>query len=176
MSSKLIVDTLEDNSTTYSLALGSGNSSLPGTLDLSNGGVYLGGSGSANLLDDYEEGTWSPTSGGAGSLTVNSGAYYTKVGRNVTLHINSAQFSDITSTSALGINGLPFAPSGSSAVGLTMMSYRDDTITIASFIPSSVSQIRFYRSSTTSGFNRVQHNILNDSRNALYISITYQTA
>ena len=26
-----------------------------------NGGVYIGGTGSANLLDDYEEGTWTPT-------------------------------------------------------------------------------------------------------------------
>ena len=25
------------------------------------GGVYLGGTGSANKLDDYEEGTWTPT-------------------------------------------------------------------------------------------------------------------
>jgi len=141
-----------------------------------SGGVYLGGTGSDNLLNDYEIGTWNPTSGGAGTLTVNSGAYYTKVGRNVTLHINSAQFSDITSTSALGINGLPFAPSGSSAVGTTMMSYRDDTITIAPFIPATVSQIRFYQSSTTAGFLRVKHNILNSTSNALYVSITYQTA
>jgi hypothetical protein len=26
-----------------------------------SGGVYLGGTGSANYLDDYEEGTWTPT-------------------------------------------------------------------------------------------------------------------
>jgi hypothetical protein len=25
-----------------------------------SGGVYLGGTGSANKLDDYEEGTWTP--------------------------------------------------------------------------------------------------------------------
>ena len=25
-----------------------------------SGGVYLGGTGSANQLDDYEEGTWTP--------------------------------------------------------------------------------------------------------------------
>jgi hypothetical protein len=25
-----------------------------------SGGVYLGGTGAANLLDDYEEGTWTP--------------------------------------------------------------------------------------------------------------------
>jgi hypothetical protein len=30
-----------------------------------SGGVYLGGTGSANYLDDYEEGTWTPGLGGA---------------------------------------------------------------------------------------------------------------
>ena len=91
MSSKLVVDTLEDNSTTYSLALGSGNSSLPGTLDLSSGGVYLGGSGSANLLDDYEEGEYSvtvtPETSGTISLYSTSDRFsYTKIGRMV--HVN----------------------------------------------------------------------------------------
>ena len=28
-----------------------------------SGGVYLGGTGAANKLDDYEEGTWTPTLG-----------------------------------------------------------------------------------------------------------------
>ena len=54
-----------------------------------SGGVYLGGTGAANKLDDYEEGTWTPTirgSGTAGTYTyaVNLGSY-TKVGRMVSL-------------------------------------------------------------------------------------------
>ena len=53
MSSKLIVDTIQDSTGTYSLALGSGNSTIPG-------GIHIGGTGSANLLDDYEVGTWTP--------------------------------------------------------------------------------------------------------------------
>ena len=31
-----------------------------------SGGVYLGGTGAANHLDDYEEGTWTPTNISAG--------------------------------------------------------------------------------------------------------------
>ena len=52
------------------------------------GNIYLGGTGSANALDDYEEGTWTPTFGGAGSdpssfsWNVQSGTY-TKVGNQV---------------------------------------------------------------------------------------------
>ena len=32
-----------------------------------SGGVYLGGTGSSNFLQDYEEGTWTPTTGGVSS-------------------------------------------------------------------------------------------------------------
>jgi hypothetical protein len=53
------------------------------------GGAYLGGTGSANKLDDYEEGTYSPTITPAtsGSVTINSYTKYayTKVGRLVTI-------------------------------------------------------------------------------------------
>jgi hypothetical protein len=49
-----------------------------------SGGVYLGGTGAANKLDDYEEGTWTITDGsGAGlSFTVQDNVY-TKAGRLV---------------------------------------------------------------------------------------------
>jgi hypothetical protein len=52
-----------------------------------SGGVYLGGTGSANLLDDYEEGTWTPTlnSGSFSSVT----ATYTKVGSLVQLTLDA---------------------------------------------------------------------------------------
>jgi hypothetical protein len=62
-----------------------GNATFAGTADITNG-VYIGGSAAANLLDDYEEGTWTPTwavesgaapSIGNGTLT----GRYTKIGR-----------------------------------------------------------------------------------------------
>jgi hypothetical protein len=130
----------------------------------------------STTMSSYEAGTWTPTSTGAGTIVVNAGSYYTKVGRNVTLHINSASFSDITSTSYLGIGGLPFEAGDSSAVGDTMMSRRNDTIAIVSFIAANTSELRFYPSSTTGGFVRLTHNIFKETTNALYLSITYQTA
>ena len=46
-------------------------------------GLHLGGTGAANALDDYEEGTWTATAG-TGAGTVSSGAgVYTKIGRVV---------------------------------------------------------------------------------------------
>tara|TARA_R110000764_G_scaffold42812_1_gene96358 strand:- start:192 stop:1508 length:1317 start_codon:yes stop_codon:yes gene_type:complete len=49
-----------------------------------SGGVYLGGTGAANKLDDYEEGTWTITdqSGAGMSLTVYVSTY-TKIGNQV---------------------------------------------------------------------------------------------
>jgi hypothetical protein len=83
-----------------------------------SGGVYLGGTGSANKLDDYEEGVWNPTVGGVSvagttTYTVQKGSY-TKVGNVV--HINAyVGWSDIVgSTGYLILGGLPFLVSGDS--------------------------------------------------------------
>jgi len=50
-------------------------------------GVYLGGGAPANLLDDYEEGTWTPTLNmTSGSVSYSSQlGQYTKIGNQVTL-------------------------------------------------------------------------------------------
>jgi predicted RecA/RadA family phage recombinase len=78
-----------------------------------SGGVYLGGTGSANYLDDYEEGTWTPVmstnSGTAGSAGF-SQTVYTKIGRMVYINcvIANIDTTGTTSTSQLRITGLPF--------------------------------------------------------------------
>jgi hypothetical protein len=70
-----------------------------------SGGVYVGGTAAANLLDDYEEGTWT-ASYTNGTITAQT-CTYTKIGRVVTA-IFTIQF---TSTSTLfgTISGLPFS-------------------------------------------------------------------
>ena len=66
----------------------------------------------ANTLDDYEEGTWTPT---LNNFTINSGTFtgvgtYTKVGNLVTVRMRQTG-GTISWTSANSfINGLPFAP------------------------------------------------------------------
>ena len=93
-----------------------------------SGGAFLGGTAAANKLEDYEEGTWTPTdaSGEGYSLTVNS-ATYTKIGRLVyiTVYIDyPAQ-----SSSAAQLNGgLPFpSMSGTTYPQLTARVI-DDTV------------------------------------------------
>jgi len=85
-----------------------------------SGGVYLGGTGSSNKLDDYEEGTWTPTiASGITSPTysVQNGTY-TKVGRLVTYSLRLTLTAGTAAASILQIGGLPFtvasAPRGMS--------------------------------------------------------------
>ena len=82
-----------------------------------SGGVYLGGTGSANKLDDYEEGNWAPTlvpdAGTPPTLSTSNSGRYTKVGRLVTLigYIQVNSISGNVANFAL-ISGIPFAPLG----------------------------------------------------------------
>ncbi len=80
-----------------------------------SGGAYLGGTGSANHLDDYEEGTWTPAASGA-TLSTASGLY-TKIGNQVTVHYHVVTTGGLpTSTSVVRIQNLPFT-TGSSFTG-----------------------------------------------------------
>jgi len=77
-----------------------------------SGGVYLGGTGSANKLDDYEEGTWTPTYTASGSGSYNflqNHGHYTKIGNLVTVTWWT-QFANPTGTlsGTLAMTGLPF--------------------------------------------------------------------
>jgi hypothetical protein len=82
-----------------------------------SGGVYLGGTGSANLLDDYEEGDWTPqyaiVGGSFSAIAYNtfSGGSFTKIGNMVTLvgYIATNSFT-IGTGGNLVISGLPFTP------------------------------------------------------------------
>jgi hypothetical protein len=76
-----------------------------------SGGVYLGGTGAANKLDDYETGTWTPTAlSYDGTMTVTS-ATYVKVGKLVTVKAN-VSFDATADGSGVNISGLPFTTTG----------------------------------------------------------------
>ena len=76
---------------------------------LSGGGLtFNGDTATANALDDYEEGTWTPTdsSGDSLSLTIYS-AKYTKIGNTVYVTIYG-RYPTNSFSSAAYIGGLPF--------------------------------------------------------------------
>ena len=78
------------------------------------GNLYIGGTGSANALSDYEEGTFTATLNG-GTTTpatrLTTTGQYTKIGNKVTI---SFEFNNVTTTSYSGdvrVFGMPFAAS-----------------------------------------------------------------
>lgn len=75
---------------------------------LDSDGLKFGSdSAAANALDDYEEGTWTPTIN-AGTLSGAETGYYTKIGRQVTIqyHFNVTTLG--SSGTQIIISGLPF--------------------------------------------------------------------
>jgi len=95
-----------------------GGLTLGGDLTLDTNGIYLGGTGAANYLDDYEEGTWTPTLDSNLSDSIDNYdsrvGLYTKVGRLVTAicYIDGGTKGTVTGT-VMRVSGLPFTPNGS---------------------------------------------------------------
>jgi hypothetical protein len=78
-----------------------------------------------NTLDDYEEGTFTPTdTSGAGLVFTAVSAKYTKIGREVFAKIDLT-FPATADGSAVKIGGLPFAAVGSTPVGGAFVRYTD---------------------------------------------------
>ena len=70
-----------------------------------------GASSSNNLLDDYEEGTWTPTLLNGGTIHSTSAATYTKVGRLI--HFNLYFTISVPNNGGtFAIGGLPYTPNG----------------------------------------------------------------
>ena len=91
-----------------------------------SGGVYLGGTGAANHLDDYEEGTWAPNiirNGGSIAATFTAfNSTYVKIGNIVYVktYIHTMSNGSSDGTSYWRINGMPFAGSVESYTGTAL--------------------------------------------------------
>jgi len=140
-----------------------------------SGNIYLGGTGSANALDDYETGTWTPT--------VNEGTVsgtntkYTKVGRKVFIQGYLDTFSDRTSANAIVVSGLPFTSSSTqTSTGSIMYRYIDQPTSyyqISPFVSTNVSSFVFYTMGDNQNWVQVSHDELASANSRIYISITY---
>jgi len=91
-----------------------------------SGGVYLGGTGSANHLDDYESGSFTPTVlfGSNNSGTTYSsltGGSYTKIGNVVQVTGRVRLSSKGSGAGTVAIAGLPFAANQDGGLGITFI-------------------------------------------------------
>jgi hypothetical protein len=90
-----------------------------------SGGAYIGGASSANKLDDYEEGSWTPTaSAGITGLTYQAvNCTYTKIGN--TVHVRG-EISALTggNGATLQISGLPYNVSSNVESSFAIMHFQ----------------------------------------------------
>lgn len=104
-----------------------GAATASGAINLTSGQISFPAtqvpSAGANVLDDYEEGTWTPAIGGTATYTSQVGRY-TKIGQFVYIEF-LLQINTIGTGSTITISGLPFvsnATSGSGAITVSLWS------------------------------------------------------
>jgi len=165
------------------------------TLDMSaaglaifNAGVALGGTGSANTLDDYEEGTFTPTlissSGGARSVDGQS-SRYTKIGRicYISCAITTIGALSGSNSGTLRLGGLPFNYNGSvsksvtSSVSFVNVNLPADIIQTAMLQNSSGTSNNFFFSSTFDNSTAGELGISAfGTSSSLVVSLVYEVA
>ena len=138
---------------------------------------------SSSILDDYEEGTWTPSlNNGAFSGIIT--ARYIKIGKQVTVFIYAQSINDTTTTSALQISGLPFTSVGTgtldSVSGPVMIRYVDVSVTeemgVCSFVGGNGAVMRFYVLVTGGTYQALQNSHFNNASIGLRATVTYEAA
>ena len=113
-----------------------------------SGGVYVGGTAAANLLDDYEEGTWTPVLSSTGTApTVSSYSnqlgYYTKVGNVVTIHCHIRASISSVGSGTPRITGLPFTAVGYPGIASGLVNLFNGGIPVIANTYASSSEVLF---------------------------------
>ena len=146
-----------------------------------SGGVYLGGTGAANKLSDFETGSFTPTLGvGSGSITYAARlGTYTKVGRlvNCTIAISLSAVSSPSGT--VSIFGLPFTNSLGegyvSAISVGIARNFASALEINGYVNNNASTITLGKNPSNAGHENLVGGDLTSST-ILYISIAYHSA
>ena len=133
-------------------------------------------SADANCLDDYEEGTWTPTVGGTATYTTASGTY-TKVGKLVHC-IFEIQINVIGTGSTSVMSGLPFT--NASLIASGSVSYYSSLATATNFIScylvNSSTQINFTGNTASASTIGLNSFVIFGNSTRIIGSVTYQTS
>ena len=154
---------------------------VSGEIRASTGILFGTDTAAANTLDDYEEGTWTPTFIGAttaGSYTFTSNAWYTKIGDTVTAYAELINITDSSLGSGqLNVGGLPFTNGAKSALGSVLFSsfnVNDSTVNITAFISAGQSVIKFFETLDNTSLSGVNVTDRVDDTADLYLQVTYK--
>ena len=153
-----------------------------------SGGVYLGGTGAANKLDDYEEGTWTPVfsdaSSGGNPATANGGkrGFYTKIGNTVHVYCIGSNLvtTGMTGANDLYIQGLPFTPTSfnqpnQSFVGTARLGDITFTGYVVSQVNDNTTYLRLNEVSSNAGTDSIIVSQLTSAAADVILSMTYIT-
>jgi len=142
-----------------------------------NGVTFNGDSAAANALDDYEEGTFTPSV--AGGTTAGTATYtqrvgvYTKIGRQVSVQIDLGWNSG-TGTGLLTITGLPFADTSNTNPAITIGFFDGITLTASNYalayIPSLSSTIDIVQTPVGGG---TLTSVAYDAAGRIILNVTY---
>jgi 3D (Asp-Asp-Asp) domain-containing protein len=148
-----------------------------------SGGVYLGGTVAANKLDDYEEGTWTPTaadaSSGGNTGTTGTGTY-TKTGNTVrvTAALPNVVTTGMTAGNTFSVQGFPFGTGDIFGVTgiFTSCTVHTSAVTTSSavwslMVDNGVTSTQFY---DTGGAILVSD--ITSGSGDFYFTVVYQTA
>ena len=153
-----------------------------------SGGVYLGGTASSNLLDDYEQGSWTPTADFA-NTSPTSGAStgvgrYTKVGNVVTVWGTVTNFNVTGAAGDLNLTGLPFVARLASSLqrynGVARITNCDfsgftSPIQVNSQVLDNSSVVTVMVTRDNTGSDSVGATELNDGVSDINFTLTYET-
>jgi hypothetical protein len=115
------------------------------------------GTGTSELLADYEEGTWTPADGsGAGLTFTDVEGAYTKVGRLITCFF-TLTFPTTVDGSSARISGLPFTvPSGTSGLNDGIFTVNTSGLVVQPFATNNATNFSALLTYTGSGATNVQ--------------------
>ena len=141
-----------------------------------SGGVYLGGTGAANKLDDYETGTWTPVLPNGGTIGNVVTGIYTKVGRIVHVELYIQTINPTANTSVFQIGGLPFNCGGGYEVGSIGYTRNGDLSNLSIGVQNYSDYLYFHHIDGTTSARLTNNNwIARAGGEYLIASITYQT-
>ena len=124
----------------------------------------------SELLDSYEEGSWSPAIS-SGTATF-SNARYTKIGRLVRFSYQVQGMDDITSNNHILVTGLPFPVQAGEAAGVAFGTYTDNAS--ANVVYATDSETVYLYSMSSGTWDTMLHSELNSNGNYQYVAGTYQ--
>jgi len=144
-----------------------------------SGGLKVGGTGADNTLDDYEEGTWTPTASSSGwdSLTFTDTGSYTKIGNIVHVMVKVSVDGSGTGSGDTIMGGLPFTSSSTgdyrSAISIFACRLASDIDTyVSGYIDSNSTTVVIREGGTTGDGNDLASHF--DSGSYFYFQATYR--